>query len=106
MIGLSTERVETGSQQVAAAGITMNELVVSVRRVSEVIGEISAATGEQSAGIGEVNSAVSDLDGMTQQNAALVEQSATAAESLRAQAARLADVLSRFQLGTDRPLHA
>ena len=106
LIGLSTERVETGAQQVAAAGITMNELVVSVRRVSEVIGEISAATGEQSAGIGEVNSAVSDLDGMTQQNAALVEQSATAAESLRAQAARLADVLSRFQLGTDRPLHA
>ncbi len=106
LIGLSTERVETGTQQVAAAGATMNEIVVSVRRVSDIIGEISAATAAQSAGIGQVNSAVSDLDGMTQQNAALVEQSAAAAESLRAQATRLAEVLSRFQLGTDRPQHA
>ena len=106
LIGHSTERVQTGTQQVAAAGATMNEIVVSVRRVSDIIGEISAATAEQSAGIGQVNSAVADLDGMTQQNAALVEQSAAAAESLRAQATRLADVLSRFELGSDRPLHA
>ncbi len=99
LIGMSTERVAAGTQQVAAAGATMNEIVVSVRRVSDIIGEISAAAAEQSAGIGQVNSAVSDLDGMTQQNAALVEQSAAAAESLRAQATRLAEVLSRFQLG-------
>jgi methyl-accepting chemotaxis protein len=100
LIGLSTERVEAGTQQVAAAGLTMNEIVVSVRRVSDLIGEISTAAAEQSAGIGQVSSAVADLDGMTQQNAALVEQSAAAAESLRAQATRLADVLSRFQLGS------
>ncbi len=100
LIGMSTERVEAGTQQVAAAGATMNEIVVSVRRVSDIIGEISAATAEQSAGIGQVNNAVADLDGMTQQNAALVEQSAAAAESLRAQANRLAEVLSRFQLGS------
>ena len=99
LIGASTERVETGTQQVAAAGVTMNEIVVSVRRVSDIIGEISAATAEQSAGIGQVNGAVADLDSMTQQNAALVEQSAAAAESLRAQATRLAEVLGRFQLG-------
>jgi methyl-accepting chemotaxis protein len=110
LIGLSTERVEAGTQQVAAAGATMNEIVVSVRRVSDIIGEISAAAAEQSAGIGQVNGAVSDLDSMTQQNAALVEQSAAAAESLRAQATRLAEVLGRFQLGSglalDRPQHA
>jgi methyl-accepting chemotaxis protein len=110
LIGLSTERVETGTQQVAAAGATMNEIVVSVRRVSDIIGEISAATAEQSAGIGQVNGAVADLDGMTQQNAALVEQSAAAAESLRAQASRLAEVLGRFQLGAcggvEQPVHA
>jgi methyl-accepting chemotaxis protein len=109
LIGLSTERVEAGTQQVAAAGATMNEIVVSVRRVSDIIGEISSAATEQSAGIGQVNTAVADLDGMTQQNAALVEQSAAAAESLRAQATRLAEVLSRFQLGTglalDSPQH-
>ena len=97
----SAERVEAGSQQVAAAGQTMNEIVVSVRRVSDIIGEISAATAEQSAGISHVNDAVADLDSMTQQNAALVEQSAAAAESLRAQAGRLTEVLGYFELGAD-----
>jgi methyl-accepting chemotaxis protein len=105
LIGLSTERVEAGTQQVAAAGETMNEIVVSVRRVSDIIGEISAAAAEQSAGIGQVNGAVADLDGMTQQNAALVEESAAAAESLRAQATRLAEVLSHFQLGAGSGAH-
>jgi methyl-accepting chemotaxis protein len=100
LISSSAERVEAGSRQVTAAGETMSEIVVSVRRVSDIIGEISAAAGEQSAGIGEVNGAVSDLDSMTQQNAALVEESAAAAESLRAQAGRLSEVLSRFQLGS------
>ena len=98
LIGASVERVETGTRLVADAGSTMGELVASVQKVSDMIGEISAAAGEQSAGIAQVNGAVNDLDGMTQQNAALVEESAAAAESLRQQAALLAQVVNRFQL--------
>jgi methyl-accepting chemotaxis protein len=102
LIGASVERVEAGSQLVANAGTTMQEIVASVQRVSDIIGEISSAAGEQSSGIGQVNGAVADLDHMTQQNAALVEQSAAAAESLREQAARLASVVNGFQLGAAR----
>ena len=101
LIGASVERVEVGTQQVTSAGNTMREIVASVQRVTDIIGEISAAAGEQSAGIGQVNGAVSDLDGMTQQNAALVEESAAAAESLKQQAHLLADVVGRFQLGAE-----
>jgi methyl-accepting chemotaxis protein len=98
LIGASVERVEAGSKLVADAGSTMTEIVASVQRVSDIVGEISAAAAEQSSGIGQVNGAVTQLDQMTQQNAALVEQSAAAAESLREQAARLGEVVRRFQL--------
>ena len=99
LIGASLERVELGTQQVASAGSTMNEIVASVQRVSDIIGEITAATAEQSSGIGQVNGSVADLDTMTQQNSALVEQSAAAAESLKQQAKLLAGVVGRFELG-------
>ena len=99
LIGASVDRVDAGSKLVADAGSTMSEIVASVQRVSDIIGEISSAAGEQSAGISQVGSAVTQLDGMTQQNAALVEQSAAAADSLRQQAERLSSVVARFQLG-------
>jgi methyl-accepting chemotaxis protein len=99
LISASMERVEAGTQQVASAGTTMNEIVASVQRVSDIIGEITAATAEQSSGIGQVNGSVADLDSMTQQNSALVEQSAAAAESLKQQANLLAGVVGRFELG-------
>ena len=98
LIGTSVERVESGSRLVAEAGATMNEIVTSVQRVTDIIGEISAAASEQSSGIGQVNTSVSQLDQMTQQNAALVEQSAAAAESLKDQAQRLSQVLGTFRL--------
>ncbi len=98
LIGTSVDRVEAGSRLVADAGQTMNEIVSSVHRVADIIGEISAAAGEQSSGIGQVNGAVAHLDNMTQQNAALVEQSAAAAESLKEQTARLDEVVQRFTL--------
>ena len=98
LIGASVDKVETGSRLVADAGQTMSEIVGSVQRVSDIIGEITAAAGEQSDGIGQVNTAVSQLDQMTQQNAALVEQSAAAAESLKDQAERLASVVRVFRL--------
>ena len=98
LINASVEKVETGSGLVMAAGQTMNEIVSSVQRVTDIIGEISAAAGEQSEGIGQVNTAVSHLDQMTQQNAALVEQSTAAAQSMREQATRLAEVVQVFRL--------
>jgi methyl-accepting chemotaxis protein len=98
LIGASVEKVETGSRLVADAGKTMTEIVGSVQRVSAIIGEITASSAEQSEGIGQVNSSVVQLDQMTQQNAALVEQSAAAAESLKEQAIRLAEVVGTFRL--------
>ena len=98
LIGASVDRVEAGSRLVADAGQTMSEIVGSVQRVSDIIGEITAAAGEQSDGIGQVNVAVTQLDQMTQQNAALVEQSAAAAESLKDQASRLTEVIKIFRI--------
>jgi methyl-accepting chemotaxis protein len=98
LIGASVDKVETGSRLVADAGQTMSEIVGSVQRVSDIIGEITAAAGEQSDGIGQVNVAVTQLDQMTQQNAALVEESAAAAESLKDQAARLTQVVQIFRI--------
>jgi len=98
LIGASVERVESGSRLVADAGSTMSEIVASVQRVSDIIGEITAAAAEQSDGIGQVNTAVNNLDQMTQQNAALVEESAAAAESLKDQAHKLAQVIGAFRI--------
>ncbi len=104
LIGASVEKVESGSRLVADAGSTMTEIVASVQRVSDIIGEISAAAAEQSSGIGQVNGAVAQLDQATQQNAALVEESAAAAESLKEQSSQLAHVVSAFRVN-DGPAH-
>ncbi len=98
LIGTSVDKVETGSRLVQDAGTTMGEIVASVQRVTDIIGEITAASSEQSSGIGQINSAVTQLDQMTQQNAALVEESAAAAESLREQARKLAGMVATFRL--------
>ncbi len=98
LIATSVDKVEAGSRLVGEAGGTMTEIVDSVGRVNQVIGEISSAANEQSQGIAEVNTAVSKLDQMTQQNAALVEESAAAAESLKEQARRLAEVVGSFRI--------
>ena len=98
LIGASVDKVESGSRLVADAGATMNEIVGSVQRVSDIIGEITAASSEQSDGIGQINGSVIQLDQMTQQNAALVEESAAAAESLKEQARRLSEAVSVFRL--------
>ena len=110
LIGASVEKVQGGSKLVADAGRTMAEIVGSVKRVSDIIGEITAASAEQSDGIGQINGLVTQLDQMTQQNAALVEQSAAAAESLKDQASKLASVVATFRLdaspGPRTPAHA
>ncbi|WP_033365742.1 methyl-accepting chemotaxis protein [Bordetella sp. FB-8] len=94
----SVSKVSIGSDQVARAGYTMQEIVASVKRVTDIMGEISAASQEQSSGIDQVNLAVSQMDTTTQQNAALVEQSAAAALSLQDQSAELSKVVSMFKL--------
>ncbi|MDI1261240.1 methyl-accepting chemotaxis protein [Aquabacterium sp.] len=100
LINASSEKVDSGSKLVQDAGNSMTEIMTSVNRVSDIIGEISAASTEQSTGIGQVNQSITELDQMTQQNAALVEESAAAAESLKDQAGRLAQAVSAFKLGS------
>lgn len=98
LIGDSVEKVEVGSKLVGQAGATIDEVVSSVRHVTDIIAEISAASQEQSTGIEAVNLAIIEMDGMTQQNAALVEEAAAAAQSLQDQAGELAKVVSIFKL--------
>ena len=99
LIGDSVEQVEIGSKLVRDAGLTMDEVVGSVRRVADIMQEITAASSEQSAGIEQVNQAVVQMDQVTQQNAALVEEAAAAAESLQDQAHALTELVGVFRLG-------
>ncbi|WP_229425491.1 methyl-accepting chemotaxis protein [Massilia sp. Se16.2.3] len=98
LIGDSVEKVERGSKLVGQAGVTMDEVVASVKRVTDIMGEIANASAEQSAGIEQVNMSIIEMDSMTQQNAALVEEAAAAAQSLQDQAGELARVVSIFKL--------
>ncbi|WP_229455433.1 methyl-accepting chemotaxis protein [Massilia sp. KIM] len=98
LIGDSVEKVERGSKLVGQAGVTMDEVVASVKRVTDIMSEIANASAEQSAGIEQVNMSIIEMDSMTQQNAALVEEAAAAAQSLQDQAAELARVVSIFKL--------
>ena len=98
LIGNSTEQVDLGARLVQQAGATMDEVVDSVRRVTDIMGEISAASSEQSAGIDQVNQAITQMDQVTQQNAALVEEAAAAADSMQEQAAQLAQSAAGFKL--------
>ena len=98
LIGDSVDKVESGSKLVGQAGETMDEVVASVRRVTDIMGEITAASQEQSAGIEQVNQAITQMDQVTQQNAALVEEAAAAADSLQEQAASLSEIVSVFRV--------
>ena len=100
LIDDSVAKVDHGSQLVDDAGKTMDEIVTSIRHVTDIMSEISAASQEQSTGIDLVNQAIGQMDQMTQQNAALVEQAAAAAESLQDQADTLAQTVSVFKLET------
>ncbi len=99
LIGVSAANVETGSKLVDDAGKSVADIVEQVKRVTDLIAEISAAGMEQTQGISQVGDAVNQLDQVTQQNAALVEESAAASDSLKQQAAQLAEVVAVFKLG-------
>jgi methyl-accepting chemotaxis protein-1 (serine sensor receptor) len=98
LINASVERVEQGTALVDKAGTTMTEIVGSIRRVTDIMGEISAASSEQSAGVSQIGEAVMHMDTATQQNAALVEQMAAAASGLQGQAEDLVEVVASFKL--------
>lgn len=108
LIEESVQRVSSGSQLADRAGSTMNNVVSSIRRVTDIVGEISAASSEQSAGVGQVGEAVTNIDHATQQNAALVEQMSAAASSLKVQAQDLVRAVSIFKLSAAdaAPRHA
>ena len=98
LIGDSVEKVEEGSKQVAEAGRTMEQIVGSVKRVTDIMGEITAASQEQTSGIEQINQAITQMDQVTQQNAALVEEASAAAQSLQEQASSLVQTVSIFKI--------
>jgi methyl-accepting chemotaxis protein len=103
LIGDSVEKVGNGAKLVDQAGKTMEEIVTSVKRVTDIMAEISAASQEQSQGIEQVNQTITQMDEVTQQNAALVEEASAAARSLEEQAGGLSHSVSLFKLGEDTP---
>jgi methyl-accepting chemotaxis protein len=106
LIDESVENVGIGTKLVDQAGATMNEIVESVRRVTDVMSEISAASHEQTQGLDQINIAISQMDTVTQQNAALVEQAAAAAATLEDQAGNLSQVVSIFKLSGEQQTRA
>ncbi|EPB6628531.1 Tar ligand binding domain-containing protein [Salmonella enterica] len=98
LIGASVSLIEQGSEEVIAAGSTMNEIVDAVKRVTDIMLDIAAASDEQSRGIVQVSQAISEMDKVTQQNASLVEEASAAAASLEEQAARLTQAVDAFHL--------
>jgi len=107
LINDSADKVASGSRLVAEAGATMQEIVDSVRRVTDIMGEITSASQEQTAGIEQINGAVVEMDHVTQQNAALVEEAAAAAEAMKEQAANLSAAMAVFRIaGGEQPAQA
>ena len=102
LINVSVSRVEHGTALVDGAGATMKDVVSSIRRVTDIMGEISSASKEQSLGVMQVGEAITQMDQVTQQNAALVEEMAAAASSLRSQAGDLVATVAAFKLSEDR----
>ena len=98
LIGASVDQVDAGSKLVESAGVTMDEVLASVARVTDIMAEISAASAEQSGGIEHVNRSINEMDQATQQNAALVEEASAAAEAMQEQAATLAGAVRLFKL--------
>jgi methyl-accepting chemotaxis protein len=101
LIGASVDEVTAGSKLVEQAGVTMDEVVASVKRVTDIMADITSASQEQSAGIERVHRTIAQMDDVTQQNAALVEEAAAAAEAMQNQASNLAQVVSVFKLKND-----
>jgi methyl-accepting chemotaxis protein len=105
LISDSVDKVDAGTRLVDAAGKTMDEIVGSVKGVTDLIAEIAAASQEQSTGIEQVNMAVTQMEQVVQQNASLVEQATAATESMKEQAGALMQTVSRFKLDGDQRIY-
>jgi methyl-accepting chemotaxis protein len=103
LIDDSVGKVDAGGKLVDKAGHTMTEIVASITRVTDIMGDIASASHEQTMGIEQVNSAIAQMDEVTQQNAALVEEAAAAAGSLQDQSSVLAQLVGTFKLGNAAP---
>ena len=101
LIGASVEQVDAGSRLVGLAGVTMEEVVASVKRVTDIISDIALASGEQNSGIEQINHAITQMDSVTQQNAAMVEEAAAAADALQGQAEQLATAVQIFKIAAE-----
>jgi methyl-accepting chemotaxis protein len=99
LIQESVSKAEDGSKLVDASGAVLRDIVVGVKKVTDVVAEIATSSKEQASGIEQVNKAVMSMDAMTQQNAALVEEAAAAAHSLTEQAENLTQLMARYQVG-------
>jgi len=99
----SVKKVEDGSRLVTQSGQTLDQIVTSVKKVSDIIAEIAAASREQSSGIEQVNQAVMQMDEMTQQNAALVEQATAASQSMAEQARALTNLMQKYNADESQP---
>jgi len=106
LIGDSVDKVESGTRLVDQAGSTMQEVVESIRRVTDIMGEITAASAEQTAGIEQINQAIVQMDQVTQQNASLVEEAAAASQAMQNQASYLAKAVSVFRVNGMQPATA
>ena len=104
LIEASVGNVDQGCRLVEQAGSTMDEIVVNVRRVTDIMGELAVASGEQTSGLDQINTAMGQMDQVTQGNAALVEEAAAAAQSLDVQAQALVQAVSVFKLSGGRTL--
>ena len=102
LINDSVNKVDVGAKLVDQAGVTMEEIVVSIKRVTGIMSEIMMASQEQTAGIEQINAAIVQMDDVTQQNAALVEEAAAAAAALQGQADDLSELVSTFQLTKEK----
>ncbi len=102
LIGDSVDKVDSGARLVDQAGVTMQEIVTSIARVTDIMGEITTASAEQTAGIDQINEAVGQMDSITQKNVGLVEEAAAAAGLLREQAGVLTQVVSVFKVDGGR----
>jgi methyl-accepting chemotaxis protein len=103
LIGDSVGKVDSGARLVDQAGATMQEIVSSVQRVTDIMAEISTASEEQTSGLGQINQAIGHMDSITQQNVALVEEAAAASDALQEQAGRLAATVGVFRTDARRP---
>jgi methyl-accepting chemotaxis protein len=98
LIGDSVDKVDSGARLVDQAGVTMQEIVSSIQRVTDIMGEITQASQEQTSGLDQINQAIGQMDAITQQNVALVEEAAAASGALQDQASKLAGVVGVFKL--------